>query len=158
MAGRMKIRALAADDVGAIMACYRASIHGLAAPYYSAEQLAAWAPATPDRARWEMRLDQLRTFVAEVDGAMAGFISFADEGYLDFLFTHPDCARRGVATALYEKMETRLRAIGTPEITTHASLAARPFFDRHGFAVTEEEMADCRGVALRRFAMRKALR
>jgi putative acetyltransferase len=139
------------------MEIYTASIRTLAAPYYSPEQLAAWAPVPPNSERWQERLSRLHTIVAESDGVLAGFASYTHEGYLDFLFTHPGFARRGVATSLYQCVESALRAVNAPKITTHVSLAARPFFDRHGFQVDAEENVECRGAFLRRFAMHKRL-
>ena len=65
-------------------------------PVFSPEQIAAWAPVPPDAARWQERLAHLHTLVAEFDGVLAGFASYTGEGYLDFLFTHPAFARRGV--------------------------------------------------------------
>jgi putative acetyltransferase len=50
-----------------------------------------------------------------------------------------------------------LRAVSVQRVTTHASLAARPFFDRHGFQLDAEESVECRGAYLRRFAMHKQL-
>jgi putative acetyltransferase len=144
-------------DLPGIIAVYTASIHGLATPFYSPEQLAAWAPATYDKARWQQRIAQVHTLVAESDGVLAGFISYRDDGYLDLLFTHPTFARRGVATRLYVRVEATLRAVGVLKIFTHASLAARPFFDRQGFELDGEEQVECRGVYLRRFAMHKQL-
>ena len=145
-------------DLPGIIAVYTASIHGLAAPFYSPEQLAAWAPATHDKARWQQRIAQVHTLVAESDSVLAGFICYRDDGYLDLLFTHPEFARRGVATRLYLRVEAALRAVGVLKIFTHASLAARPFFDRQGFELDGEERVECRGVYLRRFAMHKQLR
>jgi putative acetyltransferase len=143
------------SDVSGIIETYTASIHTLGAPYYTQEQLAAWAPAHQDEARWAERLKELHTIVADADGFVAGFVSYTDIGYLDFLFTHPTFARRGVATRLYQRAEAALIALRVPTITTHASLAARAFFDRHGFVVDAEELVECRGAYLRRFAMHK---
>ena len=145
-------------DLSRVIEIYTASIRTLAAPYYSPEQIAAWAPVPPDTARWQERLAHLHTIVAEAEGVLAGFASYTDEGYLDFLFTHPGFARRGVATGLYQSVESTLRAATVPKVTTQASLAARPFFDRHDFQVDAEESVECRGVYLRRFAMHKNLR
>jgi putative acetyltransferase len=145
-------------DLASVIEIYTASIRVLAAPYYSPEQIAAWAPVTPDAARWQERLSRLRTIVAESNGVLAGFASYTYDGYLDFLFTHPAFARRGVATKLYQLVESALRAASAPRVTTHASLAARPFFDRHGFQLDAEECVECRGAYLRRFAMHKQLR
>ena len=91
------------------------------------------------------------------DRVLAGFASYTHDGYLDLLFTHPAFARRGVATRLYQRVESALRAPRVPRVTTHASLAARPFFDRHGFQLDGEERVECLGVYLRRFVMQKQL-
>jgi putative acetyltransferase len=139
------------------MEIYTASIRSLAAPYYSPEQIAAWAPVPPEAARWQIRLAQLHTLVAESDGRLVGFASYTGDGYLDFLFTHPAFARRGVATRLYLRVESVLCAAEAPRVFTHASLAARPFFERQGFQVESEEYVECRGANLLRFAMQKQL-
>jgi len=154
----MKERPYESTDLPSVMEIYTASIRSLAAPYYSPEQIAAWAPVPPDAAHWQERLSHLHTIVAESDGGLAGFASYTHDGYLDFLFTHPAFARRGVATRLYQRVELALRTVRAPRVTTHASLAARPFFDRHGFQLDAEEWIECRGAYLRRFAMHKQLR
>src|SRR5262245_1114169 len=128
-----------ARDLPSVVETYTASIHRLAAAYYSPAQLAAWAPVPPDTARWQERLTRLQTIVAESDGAFAGFASYTLEGYLDFLFTHPVFVRRGVASRLLQRVESALQEIGRTQITTHASLAARAFFDHHGFLLDREE-------------------
>jgi putative acetyltransferase len=144
-------------DLPNVIGVYTASIRSLAAPFYSPEQIAAWAPATPDVERWQQRLATLHTIVADCDGVLAGFASYNLDGYLDLLFTHPTFARRGIATRLYFRVESALRSSGSAKIFTHASLAARPFFDRHGFQVDAEECVECRGEYLRRYAMHKEI-
>jgi putative acetyltransferase len=153
----MNIRPYLSADVSAVIAVYTASIRSLGAPFYSPEQLCAWAPTRPDVARWQERLASLRTLVADQDGELAGFLSYRQDGYLDLLFTHPAFVRRGVATQLYLRAESAWRSAGLSRAVTHASLAARPFFDRQGFQVDAEESVECRGEFLRRFAMRKLL-
>jgi putative acetyltransferase len=153
----MNEREYESTDLPNVMETYTASIHSLAAPYYTPEQLAAWAPVPPDPARWQERLARLHTFVIESDDMLAGFASYTPDGYLDFLFTHPAFARGGFASRLYQRVEFALRTLGAPRVTAHVSLAARPFFDRQGFHVDAEENVECRGVYLRRFAMHKDL-
>ena len=154
----VKLKPYQSTDLPSVIEIYTASIHSLAVSYYSPDQIAAWAPVPPDAARWQERLSHLHTIVAESDGILAGFASYTHDGYLDFLFTHPTFARRGVATRLYQRVESALRTVSAPRVTTHASLAARPFFDRHGFQLDAEEWVECRGAYLRRFAMHKQLR
>ena len=145
------------SDLPNVIEVYTTSIRALAAPFYSPEQIVAWAPVTPDVERWQERLASLHTIVADCDGVLSGFVSYRHDGYLDLLFTHPAFARRGIATRLYLRVESALRSEGCLRIFTHASLAARPFFDRHGFHVDAEESVKCRGEYLRRFAMHKEL-
>jgi putative acetyltransferase len=126
------------SDLPSVIEVYTASIRALAAPFYSPEQIAAWAPAKPEVERWQQRLASVQTFVADCDGVLTGFASYRPDGYLDLLFTHPAFARRGVATRLYFRVESALRSEGCLRVFTHASLAARPFFDRQGFQVDAE--------------------
>jgi putative acetyltransferase len=145
------------NDLPNVIEVYTAAIHSLAAPFYSPEQLAAWAPPTTDRERWQKSLASVHTIVADDNGVIAGFVSYKDDGYVHLLFTHPAYARRGVATRLYGLIESALRSVGCPKVFTHASLAARPFFERQGFHVDAEESVECRSVFLRRFSMHKQL-
>jgi len=143
------------SDLEQVIAVYRASIHLLAAPFYTAEQLEAWAPQKMDAGRWEERLAKVHTIVAEHEGMIAGFASYEHNGHLDLLFTHPSFARQGVATRLYGRVESAMIAAGVSRVFTEASLAARPFFERCGFEVDYEEFTECRGAQLRRYAMHK---
>src|SRR5580700_11058765 len=110
------------------MVVYFASIHSLAAPFYSVEELAAWAPRNTDGGRWQQRLATVQTDVAEQSGVLGGFVSYESGGHIDLLFTHPDFARRGVATRLYRGAEVILQSSGVARVFTEASLVARPFF------------------------------
>ena len=56
---------------------------------------------------------------------------------------------------LYEGVELTLRSLGVEELFTEASLTARPFFERQGFRVTEEQTVLRRDVSFRRYAKRK---
>jgi putative acetyltransferase len=153
----MKARPYQSADLPGVVETYTASIRVSAASFYSPEQIEAWAPVPTNLDRWRERLAQRHTIVAETDGALAGFVSYTSDGYLDFLSTHPAFARRGVASKLYQCVESTLIAAGVPKVTAHVSLAARRFFEHHGFQVDAEEEIECRGVFLRRFGMHKDL-
>lgn len=156
-ADAITLRPYRPGDLQAVVDTYVASIHSLAAPYYSSAQLAAWAPSHPDVAKWQERLAVLQSFVAESERVLAGFISYTPEGYLDLLFVNAKFARRGVATRLYLRAESAWQRAGVTRATTHASLAARAFFESQGYQVEQEENVECRGAFLCRFAMAKVL-
>lgn len=149
----MLIRPALESDLDALIAVFTASVHGIARRSYSAEQCVAWAPAVPDRAVWRSRLAATVTLLACEGEALAGFIAWERTGHIDMLFTSPAHARRGVATALFRAARADIERGGVQTLRTEASLEARPFFERQGFAVVEEEVVQRRGVALRRFRM-----
>lgn len=106
---------------------------------YDPEQIAAWAGAPHiDLARWDARRMAAHTFVAVVDGEVAGFADFLDDGLLDMLFVHPNHARIGLARALVTTVQREARSAGLVTLHTHASRTARPAFERLGFRTIKE--------------------
>lgn len=151
------IRRYQPSDVPSIIEIYRQSIHVLAAPFYNQAQLDAWAPAVMDPAKWHARVSPQQTFIADCDGRPAAFIVWDWTGHIDFMFTHPDFARRGLATALYMAAEESIRQHGAPRLFAEVSLAARPFFKSCGFVAEREREVECRNQRLHQFIMSKAL-
>jgi putative acetyltransferase len=149
------VRASSDADLEPIARLFTDSVRALGAARYDAAQLAAWAPEPPDLEAWRARLASLETLVAEADGELLGFLSYTPVGHVELLYTAPASARRGVASALYRAAEDELRARGVRELTTEASLVARPFFERQGYLVVEEQRVERNGQVFRRFAMRK---
>ena len=95
-------------------------------------------------------------------------------GYLDRLYVHKDYQRRGVATALCDALERAYfdSCIAAPRvqgdipdpdvpveaprsITTHASITARPFFERRGYLVVRKQHAARRVILLTNYLMEK---
>jgi putative acetyltransferase len=155
----MNIRPYEDADLEAVAHLFTASVHELASAHYTAAQCAAWAPRPPQLEEWRQRLASARTLLAEDSpgGELAGFISFMGDGHIEFLYTAPARAWRGVASVLYRHVETVLMAAQVPVLLTEASLVARPFFERQGFRVIEEQRVYVRGQGFRRFAMSKSL-
>lgn len=152
----MRLRSCTRSDLEAVVALFTDSVHGLAAGDYDPAQLAAWAPQPPDLSDWESRLTSLYTIVAEDRGELLGFVSYELDGHLDLLYVSPRHARRGVASALCDRAEAALAQAGVRYVFTEASLAARRFFENRGFVVQGVQIVRQRGVALKRYVMRKA--
>lgn len=151
----MTIRPFRDSDLESVALLFTASVHSAAADDYDPTQRDAWAPIPPDLDAWRRRIAPLQTLVAEENSHLAGFISYEENGHIEFLYTAPAHTRRGVASMLYDGVERALRSLGVEELSTEASLTARPFFERQGFHVTEEQTVLRRGVSFRRYAMRK---
>ena len=153
----MQIRPYCADDLPELAELFTMSVRLLGRKHYDETQIDAWAPLPPDLNEWANRLSAVRTLVMEDTGCPLGFVSWRDDGkaggYISLIFVRPDAARKGVASRLLAAAEAALPDAGL--IHVHASMIARPFFERHGYTVVREEMATRAGVDLKRYAMCK---
>ena len=153
----MKIRPLVPGDYSHAGRIFFCAVHEGTRTVYSLRQRLAWAGESIDLAWWRARMAGMQGFVAEAEGEPVGFMTIDAAGYVDLAFVLPSCARRGVGARLLGAVEDWARARGVARLTTHASLAATPFFARHGWAVLAREQVRREGVALDRHHMEKRL-
>ena len=73
-----------------------------------------------------------------------------ETGYLDRLYVHKDFQRKGVASAICSWLE---EAVPAGRYTTYASVTARPFFEKRGFVIVQENQAVRSGVSLLNYYM-----
>ena len=151
------IRKYRIQDLSPVVRLFTDSVHELTAGAYDETQRYAWASRTPHLDTWRERLESLETLVAEEGSDLAGFISYEKDGHIDLVFTAPNYARRGIASALYHEAEQQLKGLGVKELKTEASVVARPFFERHGFEVVDEQRVTVRGAQFLRYLMHKKL-
>ncbi len=153
----MEIRPLTARDyphAGRIFFC---AVHEGARNVYSPAQRLAWGGATIDLDRWRERIAPMQGFVAEDAGEPVGFMTIDADGHIDLAFVLPSQAQRGVGAKLLGAVEDWARMQGVARLTTFASLAARPFFARHGWVVVERQQVARGGAVLERYSMEKVL-
>lgn len=132
-------------------------MHGLACNWYSAEQLAAWAPHDYDLAAWAARLQHVRPWVAERDGMIVGYADLQPNGFIDQFFVAAEAAGSGVGTALMRRLLQQAAAGGLCCVFADVSRAAEGFFRRHGFVVDKVQTVTVRGVALQNARMVRQL-
>ena len=92
-----------------------------------------------------------RTYVAELDGQLAGFATWAETPggvELEDLFVDPAYMRRGIATALVEYVVDVLRKRGVRRLEVIATLYAFDFYRAAGFTGCGPAMTEL-GTALR---------
>lgn len=123
---------------------------------YSEEEVEDWASCGEDLSRIK---EMIRThyFVVAVNhlSQIVGFSSLTPQGYLHSLFVHKDFQGRGIATMLLEEMERYALARGIRRITSEVSLTARPFFEKRGYRVEEEQKRKANHLSLTNFWMAK---
>ena len=148
----MTIRRYRSEDCRRLTELFYDTVHSVNARDYAPEQLDAWAPGQPDLEAWDRSLHAHESFVAEENGVIIGFGDIDQSGYLDRLFVDKDHQGRGVATALCDALEAAVRA---EHYTTHASITARPFFEKRGYHVVRQQRVERQGVSLTNFVMEK---
>jgi putative acetyltransferase len=153
----MNVRFCDARDVAALASVFTDSVHSISAADYSLEQLAAWAPEPPDIEYWREQIPKLIGFVAEHDSEIVGFVSYEPHGHLHHLYVRGGFQRRGVASALYRRVEQEALSHGVRRIFTEASVAARPFFERAGFHVIAPQEVAHRGFSFTNYRMERFL-
>lgn len=148
----MTIRDYRPSDREETAALFTRTVHTVNARDYTTEQLDAWAAADMDLEMWDRSFRGHYSLVALEGGRIVGFGDIDPSGYLDRLYVHADYQGRGVASALCGRLE---RAV-SGNITTHASITARPFFEKRGYRVIREQQVLRRGILLTNFVMEKA--
>ncbi len=151
------IRRFRSEDTDAIAQLFHDTVHTINARDYAPSQLAAWAPADIHFRDWGAFCRDRLTYVAEVNGAIAGFANFLPSGYLDCFYCHKDYQGQGVGRQLYTAIEQAARDLGGDRLFTHASITAQPFFLRMGFSVITAQTVTCRGETFTNYRMEKRL-
>lgn len=148
----MILRSYRPSDLEALARLFYDTVHTVNARDYTPAQLNVWATGTVDLEGWNRTLSQHRTLVAEIGDTIVGFGDMDDTGYLDRLYVHKDCQSRGVATAICDALE---RDTNAARFTTHASITARPFFEKRGYRVLREQQVERHGLLLINYVMEK---
>lgn len=115
-----------------------------------------WASCGDDLSNIE---DMIKThyFIVAVNqqSEIVGFSSITPQGYLHSMFVHKDFQGEGIATILLNEIEQYAITNGIMRITSEVSLTARPFFEKKGYIVEEEQKRKANQLSLTNFWMAK---
>lgn len=146
----MIIRKYRQSDCKCLTELFYDTVHTVNAKDYTEEQLNVWATGKVNLDEWNRSLSEHYAVVAVVDNVIAGFGDIDQTGYLDRLYVHKDYQQQGVAAAICDELE---KAVSVQIITTHASITARPFFEKRGYRVRKEQQVERQGVLLTNYVM-----
>ena len=146
----MIIRPYKHEDCNTLSKLFYETVHSVNAKDYTQEQLCAWANNADSLKSRSNDLLAQNTLIAETNGVIVGFGSIDKTGYLDLLFVHKDYLNKGIATALCDELEK-----GHPVIKTYASITAKPFFEKRGYFVIDEQEVERLSVKLKNYEMQK---
>lgn len=147
----MKIRKYKISDCEELAKLFYDTVHTINAKDYTEEQLNVWATGQVDLEKWNQSLHEHFTVVAVEDEVIIGFGDIDKTGYLDRLYVHRDHQGKGVATAICNQLEQTVQE----NVVTHASITARPFFEKRGYKMVKEQQVERQGIMLTNFIMEK---
>ena len=150
-------RPLTVEDGEAAAQIFFDAVHNGTTDVYSIEQREAWGESAPNPAGWQHKFKESVGFAADMGDKLVGFMTLDTDGYIDLAFVRPDLSGRGIGRSLYYLIEARAISDGTKRLTTEASKKAKPFFERMGWIVEEEQVVIKKGVSLTNFKMCKSL-
>ncbi len=148
----MQLRRYKQSDCRELAELFYNTVHTVNAADYNNEQLNAWATGRVDLEAWNKSLQEHYSIVAVDNGMIVGFGDIDQTGYLDRLYVHADYQGMGIATAICNKLEQSVSG----KIVTHASVTAKPFFEKRGYKVIKEQSVERQGVFLTNYVMEKA--
>lgn len=148
----MQLRRYKQSDCRELAELFYNTVHTVNAVDYNNEQLNAWATGHVDLEAWNKSLLEHYSIVAVDNGIIVGFGDIDQTGYLDRLYVHADYQGMGIATAICNKLEQSVSG----KIVTHASVTAKPFFEKRGYKVIKEQSVERQGVFLTNYVMEKA--
>lgn len=151
----MLIREYQPSDCIRLTELFYDTVHAVCAKDYAKEQCDAWATGTVDPEAWDLSFRAHTTLVAVERGRIVGFGDITETGYLDRLFVDQEHQRGGIATAICDTLE---RTVSGRRITTHASITAKPFFEKRGYRVVKAQKVAREGVFLTNYVMEKQVR
>ncbi len=150
------IRQATLADIPELAELYKNTVLSVNRKDYSTEEVEDWASCGDDTAHLHELFAGQHFLAAENDnGKIVGFTSVNDAGYLHNLFVHKDFQHQGIATSLYRAIESYTREKGIEKITSEVSITAKPFFEKQGFAVDEEQKRRANKLYLTNYKMSK---
>ena len=149
----MKIRNYKPSDCKEMAELFYHTIHTVNAKDYTEEQLNVWATGQVDLEKWNQSFLEHYSVIAVDGDRITGFGDIDETGYLDRLYVHADHQNQCVATAICDALEQTAPG----NITTHASITARPFFEKRGYKVIKKQQVERQGIFLTNFVMEKEM-
>ena len=151
----LHVRGFRESDAANLAELYFESVRQGTKEYYSEKQREAWAPSVPDAEKLKSRLATMIVLVAEDESGIVGFMTLDETGYIDLAFVRPDRIRTGVASEIYKRIEETSKERGQTRLFSSASELAKPFFEKHGWTVSQTQQVERHGVKMTNHRMEK---
>lgn len=158
MEAGFKIRTARQSDIVELKDLFQNTVLVINRRDYSQTEVEDWASCGDNLSEIEEMINTHYFIVAvNQQSEIVGFSSITPQGYLHSMFIHQDFQGKGIATMLLEEIERYAITAGIIRITSEVSLTARPFFEKRGYIVEEEQKRKANQLSLTNFWMAKKL-
>ncbi|USD52543.1 GNAT family N-acetyltransferase [Vibrio sp. SCSIO 43153] len=153
----LEIRRFESGDEETLRTLFYYTVRKICINDYTDAQVSAWAPNIYVAEDWNKKIALLNPFIVLLDGQVVGYADLQPDGYVDHFFCHWQHQGKGVGTALMQQLIAEGARNFNHRLYANVSLTAKPFFERHGFIVAQQQSVDIRGQTLTNFLMEKDL-
>jgi len=154
---QLTIRKATSFDLDSITQLFSETIEAVNVKDYSPEQIDAWKKGAFNKEKWLKKISEQYFLVCLAGNKIVGFGSITSEGYLDFMYVSKDHQGKGVASKIYDSLERFAIDQAIDKIVSDVSITAKPFFERKGFEVLQQQRVDIDGIKLTNYKMQKRL-
>lgn len=154
---QLTIRKATSFDLDSITQLFSETIEAVNANDYSPQQINAWKKGALNKDKWLRKISEQYFLVCVTANNIVGFGSITQEGYLDFMYVDKDHQGRGVASKIYDLLEKFAIDKEIDKIVSDVSITAKPFFERKGFEVLQQQQVDIDIIKLINYKMQKRL-
>ena len=125
---------------------------------HSSAEINFWiSPENMDLDHYLKNLERNLTYVALIDGVIAGFGDLNENGEIKRLYTHKEYQKRGIASAILNRLEEEAKSRGFEEITLESTISAKLFYESKGFVFLNKKVEMVNDVEQVAFNMKKKL-
>lgn len=154
------LRPYAPTDLPQLLAVYGAAVRSQCGPFYSPDQVQAWAGHGRPGGELAATISRGLTLVNPVaadDGRIAAFAVLDPGDRLALLYCDGRWSRQGRGAALVQALEREALQRGVRQLRTEASQLSRPLLQRLGWQIEASETVPYAGVLFERWRMIKPL-
>lgn len=154
------LRPYAPTDLPQLLAVYGTAVRSQCGPFYSSQQVQAWAEHNQPGGELAATIGRGWTLVnpvAEDDSRIAAFAVLDPSDRLALLYCDGRWSRQGRGATLVLALEGEARRRGVQRLRTEASQLSRPLLQRLGWQVDASETVPYAGVLFERWRMIKTL-
>ncbi|MCV2402257.1 GNAT family N-acetyltransferase [Marinomonas sp. C2222] len=153
----IKIREYKESDASELWSIFYNTVRCVNIRDYTQEQVEAWAPDTFPFDIWQQKMHEAQPFIAEIGNDIVGYADLQENGLIDYFYCHSEHQGKGVGRRLMERILHFAESKGMAYFYSNVSITARPFYEKFGFKVTQEQRVQVRGQQLINFVMEKRI-